>query len=382
MNTIASIRSEIDAIDDQIVDLYTRRLAASTRIAEAKKGSGAPIFAPAREREIVTRLAEKAGPEMASDVAYLYDTVFAVSRARQRALLGGDAPLCAEIRSAAKSTPAAFPEMATVACQGADGAYSQQALSSIFRVPTILFFNSFEDVFNAVEKGMCRYGILPVENSLAGSVTAVYDLMVRHHFRIVRAFRQKITHALLAPMGVALADIREVMSHSQALSQCSDFLNAHKAMKTTAASNTAVAARDVAASPRRDLAVIASRACAELYGLSVVEGNVSNTPHNFTRFICISKDLEIYPDARKISIMMSLPHRPGSLSNILSRFSSVGVNLTKLESRPVPGMDFEFMFTFDFEADPMSPSVQSLLAELSTDPEIERFTFLGAYAEK
>lgn len=381
MQDLSSIRSEIDAIDDAILDLYVRRLNTVSKVAETKRETGAPIYNPERERQIVARLAAKAGADMAGDVASLYGTIFAISRARQRGILAGEGRIGAEVRDAAAKTPPAFPEMATVACQGADGAYSQQALSQLFRIPTILFFNSFEDVFSAVEKGMCRYGILPVENSLAGSVTAVYDLMVRHHFRIVRAFRQKITHALLAPKGVTLADIREVTSHSQALSQCSDFLRAHKGIATTAASNTAVAARDVAASPRRDLGVIASRACAELYGLSVVEENVSNTRHNFTRFICISKDLEIYPDSRKISIMMSLPHRPGSLSAILARFASFGVNLTKLESRPVPGMDFEFMFTFDFEANPLDPGVLRLLAEISSDPEIERFTFLGAYAE-
>lgn len=382
MNNLANIRSEIDAIDDALVDLYARRVKAVAEVAETKRGTGTPIYNPERERQIVARLAERVGADLAGDVAWLYDTIFTASRARQRAILADEGRIGAEVRAAAAKTPASFPEMATVACQGADGAYSQQALSSLFKIPTILFFNSFEDVFSAVEKGMCKYGILPVENSLAGSVTAVYDLMVRHNFRIVRAFRQKIAHVLLAPEGVKLGDIREVTSHSQALSQCSEFLQAHKGIRQTSCSNTAVAARAVAQSGRRDLAVIASRACAELYGLSVVMENVSNTRHNFTRFICISKDLEIYPDSRKISIMMSLPHRPGSLSNILSRFASVGVNLTKLESRPVPGMDFEFMFTFDFEANPLDPGVMRLLAELSSDPEIESFTFLGAYAEQ
>ena len=228
---------------------------------------------------------------------------------------------------------------------------------------------------------MCRYGILPVENSSAGSVTAVYDQMVRHRFHIVRAIRQRIDHVLLALPGVAFSDVREVTSHAHALAQCSDFLHAHPAIRQTPAINTAVAARTLAASGRRDLAVIASRPCADLYGLSVVHEDISNSRSNYTRFLCISKDLEIYPDSRKFSLMMSLPHRPGALASILDRFTAIGVNLTKLESRPIPGMDFEFRFTFDFEARPGDERVLGLLAELSSDPEIEHFTFLGAYAE-
>ena len=229
---------------------------------------------------------------------------------------------------------------------------------------------------------MCRYGILPIENSSAGSVTAVYDQMVRHNFRIVRAVRQRIAHVLLAPKGVKFEEIREVTSHAHALAQCSEFLHANRKIRQTPAANTAVAARQLVSSGRRDLAVIASRPCADIYGLDIVRDDVANAQVNYTRFICISKDLEIYPDSRKFSIMMSLPHRPGSLSTILAKFASIDVNLTKLESRPIPGMDFEFLFTFDFEAPPTDTAVLALLSELSQDPGIEHFTFLGAYAER
>ena len=128
--------------------------------------------------------------------------------------------------------------------------------------------------------------------------------------------------------------------------------------------------------------MIASRSCAELYGLEVIAEKIQDAAYNYTRFICISKDLEVYPDANKISIMLSLPHRPGALQAIISKFAAIDVNLTKLESRPVPGMDFEFSFIFDFEASPSDPSVRSLLSEISQDPEIDHFGFLGAYREK
>lgn len=381
MKTTEEIRAEIDSIDDQIADLYLRRIHAVSDAAETKHAAGKRIHDPAREREILVRIANRMGPEFAGDAVLLFNMLFSMSRARQRRLLLGESELVRSIREAISRTPPAFPAQATVACQGTEGAYSQIATCALFSLPTLLFFNSFDDVFSAVEKGMCRYGILPVENSSAGSVTAVYDQMVRHRFHIVRAIRQRIAHVMLALPGVAFEDIREVTSHAHALAQCSDFLHAHPSIRQTPATNTAVAARTLAASGRRDLAVIASRPCADLYGLSVLREDVANSQSNYTRFLCISKDLEIYPDSRKFSIMMSLPHRPGALGSILDRFTAIGVNLTKLESRPIPGMDFEFRFTFDFEARPDDAGVLKLLAELAADPEIEHFTFLGAYAE-
>ena len=246
----------------------------------------------------------------------------------------------------------------------------------------ILHFKSFEDVFNAVEKGMCDYGILPIENSAVGSVSAVYDLMDRHRFKIVRAHRHRINHVLLALPGVKMSEVKDIHSHPHALSQCSVFLREHSAVRAVPSTNTAAAAADLAASGRRDVAVIASRECAHLYGLGILAENISDVSSNFTRFICISKKDEIYPDSNKFSVMMSLPHRSGALSDVLVKFSSGGVNLTKLESRPVPGSDFEFRFIFDFEATPHDPRVLRLLSGFASDPEIERFTFLGAYSEK
>lgn len=381
MRDINEIRREIDAIDDEIASLFVRRLEISKEVAEAKRATGAPLGDPAREREILLKAAERVGPEYEDGAALLFTTLFGLSKALQRKSLFGQSAVAREIESAIAGTPGAFPNKAIVACQGIEGAYSQLAASHIFKFPTILYFNTFDDVFSAVEKGMCRYGILPIENSSAGSVTAVYDQMVRHNFRIVRATRRQISHVLLGTRGATMDGIREVTSHPQALQQCSRFLGGLKGARRTPAINTAVAARQVAQAGRADLAAIASRECASIYGLDVLAEDVLDVPSNFTRFICISKELEIYRDSRKISLMMSLPHRPGSLSGILAKFTSIGVNLTKLESRPVPGRDFEFRFNFEFESGPDNGKAVNLISELSQDPEIESFSFLGAYAE-
>jgi chorismate mutase/prephenate dehydratase len=319
---------------------------------------------------------------MENEARLFFTTLFSISRGRQRSAIQGENALVKQIAEAIAKTPDQFPSSATVACPGTEGAYSQQATSRLFSFPTILYFRGFENVCRAVETGMCDYGVLPIENSAVGSVPAIYDAMAQHSFKIVRAMRMRIRHVLLAKRGVKLADVREVTSHPHAIAQCSAFLLTHPEMRTIPASNTAAAAAELAASDRMDEAVIASRACAELYGLDVLAEDISNVASNYTRFICISKDLQIYPDASKMTLLMSLAHHPGALSGVLAKFASIGVNLSKLESRPVPGSDFEFRFTLDIEASPRDPRVVKLLDGLASDPEVEHFTYLGAYDEK
>lgn len=361
------MKKRIDEIDDEIARLFKERMEL------------AQVETPAEERATLARVAKAVGPKFERGALSLFSTVFGIAGARRRSLLRGDAPVVKAIRQAV-SEAKEFPSQAVVACPGTEGSYAQKATSLMFPVPTILFFSGFEGVFEAVEKGLCPYGILPIENSAAGSVAQVYDLMVRHSFHIVRSVRVKVDHALLGRRGAKMAGIRRVSSHPHALAQCSEFLKAHPEMRALPDENTAIAAKRLAEGGDMDLAVIASRSCAELYGLDILEERVSNTAFNYTRFICISRNLEITPDADKFSVMLSLPHRPGSLSAIISKFAASGVNLTKLESRPIPGMDFEFRFTFEFESSPANPAVLGLLSELSQDPEIESFTFLGAYA--
>ena len=376
-----SALERLDKIDGELLRLFKERFAASKDFALSMGAEGAALE-PARERAILSRASSEASPEDGNAIRLLFTSLFDMAKAGRRRAARGESQLVAEIARASESCSRPFPTNAFVACCGTEGSYAQQAVSRLFKAPTIVYFSGFENVFVAVEKGLCPYGVLPVENSAVGSVAAVYDLMQKHSFHIARAMRLKVDHVLLALPGVKLGDVREISSHPHALTQCAAFLKSIGDVKAVPAVNTAVAARELAASGRRDAAVIASRACAELYGLDVVADRVQDAVYNYTRFICISKDLEIYPDANRISIMLSLPHRPGALAAIISRFAAVDVNLTKLESRPIPGMDFEFSFVFDFEASPSDPAVLTLLSELSQDPEIERFEFLGAYQEK
>ena len=259
-----------------------------------------------------------------------------------------------------EETPKLFPEKATVACQGIRGSYSQIAVDKLFTVPSIMYFNTFDSVFSAVEKGLCRYGILPLENSSYGSVGAVYDLMRKRQFYIVRSIRLRV-------------------SHEQALGQCDAFLKSMKDVKVTVFDNTAEAAKYVTQSGRKDLAAIASKSSGDNFNLDILQKEVQDSDNNYTRFICISKKLEIYPGAHKIGLILSLPHEPSSLYHMIAKFSCQGLNLTKLESRPIPGSDFQFMFYFELEASVYSPALINLLSELEDRPDI--FVFLGNYSE-
>ena len=376
---IQDMRKEIDAIDDQLVQLFKNRMEVSSRIADYKKTENLPIFVPAREREKLNDVAEKAGPEMANYTRVLYSMLFELSRSYQSKLNDTISPLYDQITQAINNTPKLFPQAPMVACQGVEGAFSQIACEKIFKNPFIMYFKSFEAVFSAIDQGLCQYGILPIENSTAGSVKKVYDLMIRHNFSIVRTFRLKIDHNLLALPGSKLENIREVYSHEQAINQCGEFLQKLTGIKIIPVENTAVASEMVAKSGRTDVAAISSRSCAELYGLKVLESSIQDKGNNYTRFICISKNMEIYPGSDKTTIMMVLNHRPGALYRVMARLYALGINVTKLESRPLPDRDFEFMFYFDLDTSIYSEEFVQLMCEL--DDLCEEFKYLGSYSE-
>ena len=375
---LSDYRVQMDEIDRQLVDLFAKRMQTAAEIAAWKKAHDVPVLDAARERKKLAAVSAMAPEALREQVVTLYDLLFELSRCYQSAFLGTKSPLPNRIRCAMEETPELFPQQADVACQGVEGAYSQQACDKLFRTPNIFYCSTFEAVFSAIESGLCRYGVIPLENSTAGSVNAVYDLMQQHNFSIVRSARLKVDHCLLARKGAKLSDIREIRTHEQAVGQCSEFL--HKlGVKVVRCENTAVAAKEVAESGRTDIAALASRSCAALYGLDVLQESVQDQGNNYTRFICISRDLEIYPGADRTSLMMVLRHRPGSLAQVLSRFYARGINLNKLESRPIPQRDFEFMFYFDLDVPVYSPQFMQLMGEL--DDLSESCFYLGSYSE-
>ena len=372
-------RKTIDEIDSQLTKLFAERMSCAAEIAAYKKENNLPVLDAGRERQKLAAISELVPEELENSARCLYSLIFSLSRAYQHRLLGNDAELPKKIAAAIEQTPNLFPPKAMVACQGVEGAYSQIACEKLFQAPNILYFSNFEAVFSAIEKGLCQYGIIPLENSTAGSVNKVYDLMLQHEFSIVRSTRLKVDHSLLVRPGTKLSDIREVYSHEQAIGQCQEFLKTLPDVQIIRCENTAAAARMVAGAGRRDLAAIASPACAEIYGLQPLQERVQNEHGNYTRFICIAAKPEVYPGADRTSLLVTLSNEPGSLYQVLARIYGYGINLTKLESRPIPGSDDTFRFYFDLEASVYSPELPKLLGELESV--CEHVCYLGSYSE-
>lgn len=373
------LRAEIDIIDDQLINLFEERMEVASKIGQYKKENGLPVLNSQREREILNNIADKSKPEMKSYLRVLYSLLFELSRSYQEKIFKAHSELYDNISKSISDTNNLFPTDSVVACQGVEGSYSQIACEKVFKNPSIMYFNEWEKVFSAIEQGFCDYGILPIENSTAGSVKQVYDLMVNHNFSIVRSTRIQVNHSLLAKEGTKLSNIKEVVSHEQALSQCSEFLSGLEGVKITTVENTAVAAKMVAESDRDDIAALSSNNCAELYNLNCLKTSVQDKNNNYTRFICISKNLEIYPGADKTSLMLVLQHKPGALYKVLSRLYALDINLIKLESRPLSDRDFEFMFYFDLETSIYSEEFVQLICEL--DGICDEFKYLGSYTE-
>lgn len=373
------LRGRINELDGELVKIFVERMKTAAEIAGAKAEKNLPVLDQKRESQVLQKVMEAAGEEFELYTNTLYHTLFDVSRSYQAGILMKETPLSAQILESIKEPKLEFPRKAIVACQGVEGSYAEKACGKLFAMPNTMYFNNFESVFNAVEMGLCQYGVLPVENSSAGSVTEVYDLMVRHKFYVVKSVKLHINHGLVAKMGTKISDIKEIISHDQALQQCSEFLKSMPNVKVTMFENTATAAKYVAETDRKDIAAISSPDCAKLYGLELINEDVQNNQNNYTRFICIAKNMEIYAGANKISLMVSLAHRPGSLHEMIGKVACHGLNLSKLESRPIPGKDFEFRFYFDLDGSVFSSDVVTLLKDM--DCAAEKLSFLGCYSE-
>ncbi len=372
-------REQIDTADDRLIRAFIDRMHTSADIARYKHENKIPIFDSERERQKIAGILQQTPQELKSYASALYHQLFDLSRNFQEQTLRPESPLVETIRDAIDHTDKNFPKSPFVACQGIEGAYSQIACEKLFSMPNIMYCANWESVFAAVDSGLCRYGVLPIENSTAGSINLIYDLMMHYHFYIVRSTRLKVNHNLLAKPGTKLEDIKEIFSHEQAITQCAGLLKQLKNVKVTAVANTAMAAQKVAESDRADVAALSSRPCAALYGLDCLQESVQDTGSNFTRFITISKKMEIYPGSDKSSVKLVVSHKPGSLYRILSLFNALGININKLESRPIPDRDFEFMLYFDLDTPVYSEEFLEMINSL--DLTCEQFEYLGSYLE-
>ena len=267
--------------------------------------------------------------------------------------------------------------MDVAAYQGEAGAFSEEGALALLPDAERRPLPSIRKVFEAVEVGRARWGLVPMDNSQAGSINETYDLFLRHGLHLVGETVVRVDHCLLALPGSTIGELRDVISHPQAIAQCEEFLNALE-IDTRAEYNTAGAAKRIAEERLEGTAAIASRRAAELYGLEVIAERIQTYPDNSTRFGALSRDPESLDKPDKSSLVFGVGHVYGSLYRCLGAFAERHINLTKLESRPRPGRPWEYVFYADVEASAHEPEMVEALAALSEHATFTRL--LGSYA--
>lgn len=366
---LQQLRNNIDDIDEQILGLFMKRMALCREVADYKKEHNLPVFQGGREKQIIDRIkALTNDKELEAGTAALFTSIMDISKILQNR----------KLLSAAEETVYDVPDFENaerIGCQGTSGANSETAARLIFGDKQPIFYKTFEDVFAAVQSGELDYGILPVHNSTAGSVSSTYDLMAKYSVYTVKEVCVEINHCIASKNASSLEEITTVYSHPQAISQCCNFLTAH-GLKTAEYGNTATAAAMVSESDEK-IAAICSVDCAQRLGLDIIAQNVADCELNRTRFICISRDMQIAPEADSVSVMLKIPDTEWSLYRLLTKFCVNGMNLQKIESRPLKDGSFNVMFYLDFDGRIDDPGVKALMNDLAEN--LEYFRFLGTF---
>ena len=376
MRDLLELRDEIDRIDSDIVALYEKRMQISQEVAEFKISTGKPVFDKEREQSKLDTLVQKVDKDfLKKGIAELFEQIMSMSRKRQYQLLN-------EHGLAEKTDFVEVEKLdyknARIVFQGTEGAYSQLALKEYFGNHTDSWHvDTWRDAMEAIKNGEADYAVLPIENSSAGIVSENYDLMVEYDNCIVGEQIIRIDHALLALKDAKMEDITDIYSHPQALMQCSRYLDAHRGWEKHSCKNTAMASQKVKEDGKIHKAAIASKLNAKIYGLQVLEEAIQDNKDNYTRFIIVTGQKIFEKNAKKISICFEIPHESGSLYHKLSHFIYNGLNMNKIESRPVQGKAWEYRFFVDFDGNLNDAAVQNALRGLKE--ETIRLKILGNY---
>lgn len=369
-------RDRLDKIDSEIVRLFEERMSICGDVAESKIESGKAVYDAERERQKIDAVQKLTHNEFnRRSVREIFLQLMTVSRRLQYGLL----------TKSGITEPLGFDEVdelpvknARIVFQGVEGAYGHEAALRFFgRDADISHVAEFEDTMKELESGNAGFAVLPLENSTAGFVISNYDLLAKYGNYIVGEVYVPVEHMLLGLPGMELSDIRTVYSHPQGLMQCSNFLNAHREWQQVSLLNTAVAAKKVLDDGDKTQAAVASHTAGEIYGLTELAQGISNAKGNTTRFAVLTKRPLYTKNARRISLIFEVPHVSGSLYNVLGNFIFNGINLTMIESRPIPERPFQYRFFADFEGNLSDDSVKNALTGLRAEASYMRI--LGNY---
>ncbi|MDR1892171.1 MAG: chorismate mutase [Oscillospiraceae bacterium] len=365
---LAAVRAEINAVDKELIPLFDRRMALSSRVANIKAKGNLAITDEAREREVIASAVAASDGSHDSEVASFARTLIALSKIRQNQSLQLSDPVDFPLPAPSK------PPGVTVGFQGVSGAWGEFAAGELFPGAEKQQLEYFEDVFTAVKSGRIVYGVLPIENSQTGAIGEVYDLLRRHSCYIVGQMWVTVAQCLLGLPGATLSEIREVFSHPEGFNQCRRFLK-NRSWDLTACRNTAVAAQTVARKASNKFAAIGSRQAAEIHGLEVLAPDITDNKNNKTRFIAIAAAPEYDETSGTTSITFSTLHKSGALCAVLESFNLAGINLSRIESRPVNGEKYRFFA--DLQANIFSAATQDALRQAAA--QCDYFEVLGCY---
>ncbi|MGO5115360.1 bifunctional chorismate mutase/prephenate dehydratase [Candidatus Avoscillospira sp. LCP25S3_F1] len=353
MRDLQQCRAEIDRLDRQIVALFEERMAICREVGAYKVAHHLPVLDEERERQVLQAKAELLqDPGLRPQVIALFETIMAGSRSLQRRMVTETDPAKAgdlEAYQAMRHWSGRPLTEQRVLYQGQPGAYCEEAAMGFFGDDCQrINLKTWDGVFRGVKEGFGDFGVVPIENSSTGSINDVFDLLGKFGCYIVGEQIVPVHHCLVALPNASIDTITDVYSHAQGFAQCRPFLGEHPKWEHHEMVNTAVAARFVAESGDITKAAIASRRAAELYGLQILQSAINENVRNYTRFIVVAAEPRFPEDANKISVRFTIPHREGSLCRILQIFAHAGLNLEKLESRPVPESRWEYSFYADF----------------------------------
>lgn len=372
---LGDLRTQIDAVDEQIVDLYERRMDICRQVAEVKIETGKKVFDRDREKEKIAKVKSLTHTDFnKTGIGELFEQIMSMSRKLQYQLLTEKGTIG---RLPFIGVDSLGDDRVRVVFQGAEGAYSQAAMHQYFGDAVNSFHvDTFRDACCAIEEGSADFAVLPIENSTAGIVNEIYDLLVEFENYIVGEQIIKIEHCLLGVPGGRIEDIRTVYSHPQSLMQSARFLSEHD-WKQISLPNNAFAARKVAEEKDPSQAAIAGEYAGRVYGLEVLKKPVNQSDTNSTRFIIITNQKIFRKDAKKVSICFEIPHESGSLYHMLSHFIYNNLNMTKIESRPIEGRNWEYRFFIDFDGNLADSAVKNALRGLRD--EVRNMKILGNY---
>lgn len=376
LETLEELRVRLDEIDDQIVNLYEQRMEICAHVGEYKIQTGKKVLDRQREKEKLENVAGKASnPFNKKGVTELYEQLMSMSRKLQYEQLVKAGALG---RLPFIQVDSLDADQARVVFPGTEGAYSEAAMKRYFGENCNSFYvRTFREAMEAIEDGAADFAVLPIENSTAGAVDEMYDLLVEFENYIVGETVIPIRHTLSGLPGASLKDVKTVYSKGVALMQATHFLDAHSSWQRINVANTAIAAKKVVEDQDPSQAAVCSAYAAKVHGLQVLVDNINDNEHNSTRFIVVTNQKIFLKHATKISICLEVSHESGSLYRVLSHFIYNDLNMTKIESRPIEGRDWEYRFFIDFEGNMADGAVKNAIRGLRE--ECRNLRILGNY---